>query len=234
MSAPHADQKPPSPSAAYWDKKIRRWAASSYAARRADPMAKLRTSIDARKEEAKRLLRAHLAPGYRLLDLGCGSGHFVIEALRECGAGFARGHDFSPAAIELARTLAGELGLGLEKVRFEVAPIEAPLPEADVVTGLGLLDWLEGGQIEDLFARLRGRRFVFSYSEQDGSFAEWVHRAYLVWRLRWFGGGVRAYHHTRQFILERIEKNGLGPVEIVSSRGMRFGRLVHNLKKEPR
>jgi hypothetical protein len=76
---------------------------------------------------------------------------------------------------------------------------------------------------------VKGRRIVFSYSEMDGSFDEWVHYFYLIQRLRWFGGGVRAYHHPRRTILNRLAKAEIRDVEIVTRREMRFGRLLHNL-----
>ena len=56
--------------AAYWDAKIRKWAQTSYAACREDLMSKVRRSIDARKDEAKKILLARLRPGFTLLDLG--------------------------------------------------------------------------------------------------------------------------------------------------------------------
>lgn len=217
------------PGVSYWDRKIRRWAASSYTARRGDVMSKVRVSIDARKELAKKILKERVRPGFSLVDLGCGAGQFVIEALKECGAGRAIGRDFSPEAIRLANEMRTAAGLTEDQARFEVADVSAPIPEADVVTGLGLLDWLEPGQIDALLAQLKHRKFLLSYSEQDGTFDEWVHRAYLVWRLRLFGRGVRAYHHRREFLIELATKHRLGRIEIVSAPAMRFGRLLHNL-----
>ncbi len=219
--------------AAYWDAKIRRWAQTSYTERRADVMSKVRRSIDARKDEAKKLLQRRLPPGYSMLDLGCGAGHFVLEAVQECGAARAIGRDFSPEAVRLANELRDAAGIAPERARFEVADVATPFPEGiGVVAGLGLLDWLDEPQIDALFARLRGRRFLLSFSEKDYSFDEIVHRVYLVWRLRALGGGVRAYHHRRRFILGLVDKHGLGPVEIVAAKSMRFGRLLHNLGEE--
>ncbi|GEM_PF-1547554 len=216
--------------ASYWDAKIRRWAESCYTRQRGDMMSRLRRSIDARKEEAKHLLRERLRPGFTLLDLGCGAGQFAIEAVRECGAARAIGRDFSAEAIRMAERLRDEAGLAPKQVRFEVAGAEAPIPaDVDVVTGLGLLDWLDPDQIDALFARLRGRKIIMSFSEQDGSVAEIVHRVYLVWRLRVMRRGVRAYHHKRAFMLELAARHGLGAVEIAASPSMRFGRLLHNL-----
>ena len=132
--------------------------------------------------------------------------------------------------------MAGEIrdagGISPEAAQFETADIAAPFPpETTLVTGLGLLDWLEPDQIDDLFSRLKGRRFILSFSEQDKSLDEIVHRIYLVWRLRFFGKGVRAYHHKRRFILDLARRHDLGEVEIHSAPSMRFGRLLHNLNQ---
>lgn len=218
------------PRASYWNAKIRKWAGSSYTKERGDVMSRLRSSIDARKDEAKKILRQYAGDGYTLLDLGCGAGQFVIEAVKDCGAARAVGVDFSSEAIGFANELRDDAGLAPEQAAFQTARTGDPWPEAQIVTGLGLLDWLDEKQIEELFSRLAGKKFLLSYSEQDNSFDEIVHRFYLVYRLKFFGKGVRAYHHRRGFILGLVEKYQLGPVEIVSAPGMRFGRLVHNLK----
>jgi SAM-dependent methyltransferase len=218
--------------ASYWDAKIRRWAASSYTATRDDLMSRVRRSIDARKEMAKKILKDRLHPGYTLADLGCGAGQFVLEAVRDCGARSGLGLDFSPEAIHMAEELRNDAGLTPDQAQFRVADVGEPLPEADLATGLGLLDWLEPDQIDALFSQLKGRRFLLSYSEKDWSPDELIHRVYLVWRLALFGKGVRAYHHSRKFILDLATKHRLGRVEIVSAPAMRFGRLMHNLEKE--
>lgn len=217
--------------AAYWDAKIQQWAQSSYEKNRSAPMAILRSSIDARKEEAKRLLRDLMKPGYSMLDLGCGAGQFAIEALQECGAAKVLGRDFSPQAIHLADSLRRDLKISSEQIQFETASVEAPFPaDVDVITGLGLLDWLEPAQIESLFLRLRKRRFLLSYSEKDGSIAELIHRIYLVWGLQIKGGGVRAYHHDRDYIMHLAEQACPGmAVGLSSAKGMRFGKIVYLL-----
>ncbi|HNM47483.1 MAG TPA: SDR family oxidoreductase, partial [Candidatus Sumerlaeota bacterium] len=104
-----------------------------------------------------------------------------------------------------------------------------PLPPSDVVTGFGLVDWLEREECLRFFRNIKDRTFMFSYSDQDGSFDEIIHHFYLVERLRLFGGGVRAYHHPRATIEGRLRKCNITNFEIVSRKEMRFGRLVHNL-----
>lgn len=215
----------------YWDEKIDWWADSSYEEKPRGVvdrfMAKLRRSVHARAVIALELLKDEL-PGKTVLDIGCGSGHF-IEGCIKAGAARGIGIDISPQAIELAKQQAEEHGIA-DKVEFLVGRAgQKEFPDSDIVTGFGLIDWLERDECMELLRAIQGRKFVFSYSEMDGSFDEWVHYFYLIQRLRWFGGGVRAYHHPRQTILNRLYKAGFRDVEVVVRREMRFGRLVHNL-----
>lgn len=69
------------------------------------------------------LLRGRIAPGMRVLDVGCGAGRNLVWFLR---AGYdVRAIDPDPAAIEAVRSLAARLapGLGGED-RFLVARVE--------------------------------------------------------------------------------------------------------------
>lgn len=62
---------------------------------------------------------AQIAPGERVLDIGCGSGATTLEAARLCGpAGTAVGVDLSAPMVERARERAVAAGLG--NTRFEV------------------------------------------------------------------------------------------------------------------
>ncbi len=215
----------------YWDEKISWWADSSYEEHPRGPvdrlMAHLRRSVHARAVIALEMLRPHLA-GKTVVDVGCGNGHFLHCCL-EAGAAHAVGIDISPAAIEEARSLAERHGTA-DRSEWHVGRAgDGTLPPGDFVTGFGLVDWLEKDECMQFFKALHGRHFVFSFSEMDGSFDEWVHYFYLIKRLEWFGNGVRAYHHPRRTILRRLQRASIDDVQVVARREMRFGRLVHNL-----
>ncbi len=215
----------------YWDEKISWWADSSYEEHPRGPvdrlMAHLRRSVHARAVIALEMLRPHLA-GKTVVDVGCGNGHFLHCCL-EAGAAHAVGIDISPAAIEEARSLAKRHGTA-DRSEWHVGRAgDGTLPPGDFVTGFGLVDWLEKDECMQFFKALHGRHFVFSFSEMDGSFDEWVHYFYLIKRLEWFGNGVRAYHHPRRTILRRLQRASIDDVQVVARREMRFGRLVHNL-----
>lgn len=217
----------------HWDRKIADWDDSAYAGEEAQGvMDRLRKSIDARMQTAVDLLRPHLA-GKSVLDLGCGGGRLAIHCVAELGAAQATGMDISPLAIERARKLAEQVGVA-DRVTFEVGAIgETEIPTRDITVGLGLLDWLDNPQTESLFSAIEGREFLLSFSEQDWSLAEIVHRFYLVYRLRLFGKGVRARHHARREIIGFLKRHGFKRAAFVANREMRFGRIVHNLGNAP-
>jgi 2-polyprenyl-3-methyl-5-hydroxy-6-metoxy-1,4-benzoquinol methylase len=73
-------------------------------------------------ERRRRFLLAHVRPGLRVLDLGCGAGEFTV-ALARAGANVI-GVDVAEAALRRARARDPSLDLRL-------APIEGPLPLPD-------------------------------------------------------------------------------------------------------
>jgi len=85
--------------------------------------------------------------GKRLVHLQCHMGQETLTWLRR-GAARVAGLDFSPAAIEMARELAAELGIGPELASFVVADVyDAPkaLPENEydvAYVSMGSINWL--------------------------------------------------------------------------------------------
>jgi len=74
---------------------------------------------------ARAMDRAALAPGDRVVDLGCGFGDTTIEIAKRVGpTGHALGIDAAPRFIEAAR----EESKGVEGVAFDVADIQAAVP----------------------------------------------------------------------------------------------------------
>ncbi|MFH0794948.1 MAG: class I SAM-dependent methyltransferase [bacterium] len=221
---------------AYWDRKIADWERSCYEREKGDGganfMSRLRSSVDARMKTALTLLAPTIAD-QTVLDLGCGAGVFALLLLNE-GARHVVGVDISPVAVELAQRRARESNLHTRTTFICGKVTELDLPPADFTTALGLLDWMHLGDVEKLLGKLRGRRMLLTYSEKDYSLAELIHRIYLVERLKWTQREVRAYHFTRAEVIERWNRQNLGPHSIIRNRQMRFGAIIHNLSGERR
>lgn len=82
------------------------------------------TTYDAELRRHNEVLRSAtgVRPGDRVLDIGCGSGQTTRDAARAARDGSALGVDISAAAVERARDIARDEGLG--NVTFEVANAE--------------------------------------------------------------------------------------------------------------
>ena len=81
-----------------------------------------------------------VAPGARILDLGCGTGELTADAHRRLQARSTLGVDASPAMLEKALPLAGD---GLAFRRADIATFEDPGgPGYDLVLANASLHWL--------------------------------------------------------------------------------------------
>jgi len=87
--------------------------------------------------------------GRSVLDLGCGSGQ--VSILAAAMGAEVHGIDIAPGMLALAREAAGRAGLA-DRVRFEPGDVSKdPLPEADVVLLVGVIEYYR--DLEGLVAR---------------------------------------------------------------------------------
>jgi 2-polyprenyl-3-methyl-5-hydroxy-6-metoxy-1,4-benzoquinol methylase len=77
--------------------------------------------------------------GKSVLDLGCGSGQ--VSLLAAAMGGRVQGIDIAPGMLALAREAAARAGLA-DRARFEPGDVSrGPLPEADVVLLIGVIEY---------------------------------------------------------------------------------------------
>jgi SAM-dependent methyltransferase len=114
--------------------------------------------------------------GKRVLDVGCGPGHYAV-ALARRGAGYVLGLDFAPGMLELARARATQAGVA-DRCRFELADFLAyPLTETfDYAVVMGFMDYVRepGAVIAKVLQATREKAF-FSFPAAGGLLA-WQRR----------------------------------------------------------
>jgi SAM-dependent methyltransferase len=218
---------------AFWDAKISGWETTRYR----DPKlatswlervaGALSDSLRFRIQFAAEILAPHI-PGKRVLDLGCGGG-FLFSRLSTFGPARMIGIDISDVAVRDARRLAEEQGYA-DRAEFHAADIvSAPLPAADVVCGLGLLDWLTLDEIGVVMGKLGGAPFLFAIAERRARIDQWLHRAYVYVAYGWKSRGYVPRYYSVAEMEAVAARAGYRGLQVVRHPRLSFGALVHTL-----
>jgi SAM-dependent methyltransferase len=171
----------------YWKRHVINWEAGAYYKDSGRPMpfwervaALLRgNGMYVRMEAARQLVLPHVK-GLTVLDLGCASGRFAFQ-LAEAGAQKVIGLDVSPDAIEAAnqrRTHSPHA----DRVEFQVSDLmqeTLQLPQVDLITALGVLEYFDAPALEALLSKFRTRYFLLDFPDEEGRKRTW-----LIWNLR--------------------------------------------------
>jgi SAM-dependent methyltransferase len=153
-----------------------------------------------------------------VLDLGCGIGDLSIEAVGR-GASSARGYDLSAKAIEEARRLAEERGVG-DRTEFEIGDAaKLDLPSADVVVLNRVFCCYP--DVEGLLERsvtAAGSVYAFTIPRSEGLVGVWERARNAFWnayyRMRPSKfGGFQTYIHDFADIDARVRREGFTPVK---------------------
>lgn len=114
--------------------------------------------------------------GKRVLDVGCGPGHYAV-ALARLGARYILGLDFAPEMLELARARAAQAGVA-DRCHFELADFrDYPLTETfDYAVVMGFMDYVrEPGVVIEKVLNATTDRAFFSFPAAGGLLA-WQRR----------------------------------------------------------
>lgn len=167
----------------YWNKKIIIWEKSSYQGNSKDLSfvekiaTKFRKPIRKRKEILLGILKDRVK-GKTIVELGCGSGGLCFDLL-ELGATKVIGIDIANEAINIANIKAEELGVN-NVCEFYVSDAgkDMDIPSADIVIGLGFIDYLCLPDLRKLLTQLKCE-FIFSFPEKKTNFINILHYFYL-------------------------------------------------------
>lgn len=162
-----------SKSGEYWKEHLLSWEASAYykdIPHKAKLWDRLSTifrgdAMYVRMNAALELLRPYLA-GKTVLDLGCASGRFAFQLL-DAGAAKVFGVDISPEAIQIADTHRVQAGLE-DRLDFSVADVIHPdpsLPESDLVTALGVIEYFDPEIMSAFLSNLRTKYFFLDFPD---------------------------------------------------------------------
>lgn len=170
----------------YWDKKIIGWENSIYQkyghpGNLLENAASLfRGLLKKRMSVAETLLSRHIK-NMVVADLGCGSGIFLLNIVRYKPKKLI-GIDIAPSAVQVAqeKTKNHPDHQKLEFVCADVRVASDVLDKADIITGIGFIDYLNAKELEKLFRKIRKKKFLFSFPERKITLREIAQRIYLI------------------------------------------------------
>lgn len=176
-----------SESGRYWKEHAPSWEASAYYKdRQTRPSLWDRTSsvfrgraMYLRMEEALKLVSPHVK-GLRVLDIGCASGRFAFELLA-AGAERVIGVDVSPEVIAVASAHREQSSYPdrLDFTVMDVTQPDAKLPEVDLITALGVIEYFDAPALSGLLGTFDTEFFLLEFPD-----AEQRRRNRLQWYLR--------------------------------------------------
>jgi 2-polyprenyl-3-methyl-5-hydroxy-6-metoxy-1,4-benzoquinol methylase len=162
-----------SKSGEYWQEHLLSWEAGAYykdTLHKANFWDRLSTifrgdAMYVRMNAALELLKPHLS-GKTVLDVGCASGRFAFQLLQG-GASKVYGVDISPQAVQIAEEHRVQAGL-TERLEFSVADIvhpDTPLPESDLVTALGVIEYFDARDMSAFLGNLQTEYFLLDFPD---------------------------------------------------------------------
>lgn len=218
----------------FWEKKIQEWENARYEGNYDDLPLLSRIvkrgsySIRFRMDQAAVMLAPHMQDRV-LLDIGTGSG-ILIQKLKDTSAKGFIGVDIAPRAIEDAKALAQKEGYADRSTFFAGNVLDLDLPDFDVVSALGLIDWLEDDELEKMVEMIQGKLVYISYSEHNlMSLSQWVHKTYVQVSYGWRSKGYIPKYHRTEWLIALFEKYGFTNLKVYRHPKLAFAAVLHNL-----
>lgn len=198
----------------YWERKILNWEKARYS--KWLWFYPLSWTVRNRLHSAIDILKHKADKKWRVIELGCGSG-ILATNVHHLFSSYT-GVDIAANAISVAQHR-----INNENVLFLAADVQQMnFENYDLSIFLGLTDWLEKEQLQQLFARLNTKYMLFSYTEKE-VVSEW--NPYFYYRKimdrKSMDYSYRARSYSRAEITEMMGKAGykmkvLKPASIVN------------------
>jgi cyclopropane fatty-acyl-phospholipid synthase-like methyltransferase len=179
-----------SESARYWESHLESWEASAYfkeGQQKANWWDRLSTvfrgdAMYVRMNTALELLKPHIKDK-TVLDVGCASGRFAFQMI-EAGAQKIYGTDISTEAVAFAKKRAEELNLQnqLEFSTADVVQANTPLPQVDIVTALGVIEYFDAKDMAAFLGNLRTKYILLDFPDlgRKKEFPTWILRQVYI------------------------------------------------------
>jgi cyclopropane fatty-acyl-phospholipid synthase-like methyltransferase len=179
-----------SESAKYWEEHLESWEASAYfkeGQQKANWWDRLSTvfrgdAMYVRMQTALELLKPHIKEK-TVLDVGCASGRFAFQMI-EAGATKVFGTDISNEAVNFAKERAKELNLQ-NQLEFSIADVvqpNTPLPQVDIVTALGVIEYFDAKDMAAFLSNLKTKYILLDFPDlgRKKEFPTWILRQVYI------------------------------------------------------
>lgn len=167
-------------------------------------------SVYRRMQAASEFLQPHLENGH-VLDIGCGSGRFC-KMLTDLGAAQVTGIDICASSIEYAKSR-----YAADNTSFELLDVCVPgteLPPCDVVTALGVVEYLNTDQLQTLVQNLPSTKILFHCTERPKSLCRKV-RHTLRQPYLWLKGVPPIHFHDLEDIRQLGDGKGMDALRYI-------------------
>lgn len=206
----------------FWDQKILGWEKEKYSAPKI-PSVDFNSNLKQRRKFARIFLEKY-AEGKRVLELGCGSGTFLQEISNLKIHSYC-GIDISGVAILEAQKNSLNHSYPVQFEKKSCLDFDAS--KFDLIFSLGLLDWLEKKECQELFHKSKNAIWFHSFSSSAPTFLKVAHKAY-VYLL--YGKKNRNTYVPKYY--SDIELKEFGPAaNIFRDKKLGICRFIHNFSR---
>jgi SAM-dependent methyltransferase len=220
---------------AFWDAKILAWETGRYEKRNSSSGLLERiadragTSLRYRRALATKILSQYVQ-GRHVVEFGCGSGRLANDLIA-AGAASYLGVDIAETAVREARRKS-ETSPDRDRINFEIGTVSYPVPEkTDLVFSLGLLDWLDDEEIDELLSKQvsHGGAFLHAFSEKRFSVKQVIHRLYVHFAYGHRTSGYVPRYYESADLLARIRPFTSSEINVIRDSRMDFGAFATTL-----